>query len=186
MTYFAADQTSKRLEVIKEIIPSINRVAFLVNPRNQVLPLELQAMEDAVRSLKMMYQPFDVRDPAELDKTFSTIAKLNFDVVETAQDGMLVANAARIASIALKNHLPTIGESFLADEGGLIGFGPDVAVMFRRAAYYVDKLLKGAKAADLPVERPNKYELNINLKTAKALGISVPEIVLARADNVIE
>ena len=186
LTYFAADQTSKRLEVIKEIIPSINRVAFLVNPRNQVLPLELQAMEDAVRSLKMMYQPFDVRDPAELDKTFSTIAKLNFDVVETAQDGMLVANAARIASIALKNHLPTIGESFLADEGGLIGFGPDVAVMFRRAAYYVDKLLKGAKAADLPVERPNKYELNINLKTAKALGISVPEIVLARADNVIE
>jgi len=186
LTYFAADQTSKRLEVMKEIIPSINRVALLANPRNQVLPLELQAMEDGVRSLKMMYQPFEVRDPAELDKTFSTIAKRNFDAVEIAGDGMLNANAARIATIALKNHLPTIGESFFADEGVLVGFGPNVTAMFRRAAYYVDRLLKGDKAADLPVERPNKYELNINLKTAKALGISVPEIVLARADNVIE
>ena len=186
LTYFAADQTSKRLEVMKEIIPSISRVALLANPRNQVLPLELQAMEDGVRSLKMMYQPFEVRDPAELDKTFSTIAKRNFDAVEIAGDGMLNANAARIATIALKNHLPTIGESFFADEGVLVGFGPDVTAMFRRAAYYVDRLLKGDKAADLPVERPNKYELNINLKTAKALGISVPEIVLARADNVIE
>jgi len=96
LTYFAADQTSKRLEVMKEIIPSINRVALLANPRNQVLPLELQAMEDGVRSLKMMYQPFEVRDPAELDKTFSTIAKRNFDAVEIAGDGMLNANAARI------------------------------------------------------------------------------------------
>jgi len=93
-------------------------VALLANPRNQVLPLELQAMEDAVRSLKMVYQPFEIRDPAELDKTFSTIAKRNFDVVETAQDGILVANAARIATIALKNYLPTIGESFLATAAG--------------------------------------------------------------------
>jgi putative ABC transport system substrate-binding protein len=120
----------------------------------------------------MVYQPFEVRDPAELDKAFSTIAKRNFDAVEIAGDGMLNANAARIATITLKNHLPTIGESFFADQGGLVGFGPDITAMFRRA--------------DLPVERPNKYELNINLKTAKALGISVPEIVLARADNVIE
>jgi putative ABC transport system substrate-binding protein len=186
LTYFAADQTSKRLEVMKEIIPSISRVALLVNPRNQVLPLELQAMEDGVRSLKMMYQPFEVRDPAELDETFSTIAKRNFDAVEITGDGMLNANAARIATIALKNHLPTIGESFFADEGVLVGFGPDVTAMFRRAAYYVDRLLKGDKAADLPVERPNKYELNINLKTAKALGISAPGTVLARADKVIE
>src|SRR5262249_29303276 len=86
LTYFAADQTSKRLEVMKEIIPSIKRVALLANPRNQVLPLELQAMEDGVRSLKMMYQPFEVRDPAELDKTFSTIAKRNFDAVEVTGD----------------------------------------------------------------------------------------------------
>jgi putative ABC transport system substrate-binding protein len=186
LTYFAADQASKRLEVMKEIIPSISRVALLANPRNQVLPLELQAMEVAARSLKMVYQPFEIRDPAELDKTFSTIAKRNFNAVEIAQDGMLVANAARIATIALKNHLPTIGESFLADEGGLIGFGPDITAMYRRAAYYVDRLLKGDKAANLPVERPNKYELNINLKTAKALGISVPESVLARADKLIE
>src|SRR5690242_814154 len=152
LTYFAADQASKRLEVMKEIIPSISRVALLANPRNQVLPLELQAMEDAARSLKIVYQPFEIRDPAELDKVFSAIARRNFDVVETAQDALLVANAARIATTALKNHLPIIGESFFADEGGLIGFGPDTAAMFRRAAYYVDRLLKGDKAADLPVE----------------------------------
>jgi putative ABC transport system substrate-binding protein len=93
LTYFAADQTSKRLEVMKEIIPSLHRVAFLANPRNQVLPLELQAMEDAVRSLKIAYEPFEVRNPVELDKIFSEIARHNFDVVQIAQDGMLVANA---------------------------------------------------------------------------------------------
>ena len=186
LTYFAADQTSKRLEVMKEIIPSLHRVAFLANPRNQVLPLELQAMEDAVRSLKIAYEPFEVRNPVELDKIFSEIARHNFDVVQIAQDGMLVANAGRIGAIALKEHLPTIGESFFANEGGLIGYGPDIGEMFRRAAYYVDRILKGEKASSLPVERPNKYKLNINLKTAKALGLDVPPSLLARADEVIE
>jgi putative tryptophan/tyrosine transport system substrate-binding protein len=187
LTYFAAEQTSKRLEVMKEVIPSINRVAFLANPDNPVLlRLELPAMEDAVRLLKIKYETFEVRDPAELENVFSTIAKGNFDMVETSQDGMLVANAAGIAAIALKEHLPTIGESFFAGEGGLIGFGPELTAMFRRAAYYVDRLLKGEKAADLPVERPTRFELNVNLQTAKALGISVPGTVLARADNVID
>jgi putative ABC transport system substrate-binding protein len=172
---------------MKEIIPSLNRVALLTNPGNPALQrLEQPAMEDAVRSLKIMYETFQVRDPAELDNVFSTIAKGNFDMVEIAQDGMLVGNFARIATIALKEHLPAIGEATFADEGGLIAFGPDTTEMFRRAAYYVDRLLKGEKAADLPVERPTKYELSINLKTAKALGISVPGTMLTRADNVIE
>jgi putative tryptophan/tyrosine transport system substrate-binding protein len=148
--------------------------------------LELPGVEDAVRSLKITYKTFEVRDPAELDNVFSTIAKGNFDMVEIAQDGMLVGNFSRIATLALKEHLPAIGEVLFADEGGLVDFGPNTTDMFRRAAYYVDRLLKGEKAADLPVERPTKYELNINLKTAKALGISVPGTVLARADNVIE
>jgi putative tryptophan/tyrosine transport system substrate-binding protein len=171
---------------MKEIIPSLNRVALLGNPGNPVLQLELEAMGDAVRSFNIMYEPFEARDAAEFADVFSTIAKGNFDMVQIAQDGMLAANAASIATIALKEHLPTIGESFLADQGGLIGFGPNITEMFRRAAYYVDRLLKGEKAADLPVERPTKFELNINLKTAKALGISVPGTVLARADEVIE
>ena len=187
LTYFAGEQTSKRLEVMKEIIPSLNRVAFLTNPGNPVSRrLEQPALDDAVRSLKIMYETFEVRDPAELDNIFSTIAKGNFDMVEIAQDGMLVGNFASIATIALKEHLPAIGEASFADEGGLIAFGPDTTEMFRRAAYYVDRLIKGEKAADLPVERPTKYELSINLKTAKALGISVPGTMLTRADNVIE
>ena len=187
LTYFAADQISKRLEVMKEAIPSLNRVALLVNPGNPLLlQLELQAMEDAARALKITYESFGVRDPAALEKVFSRISISNFDMVETSQDGMFVANAARVATVALKEHLPTIGEFFFAGEGGLIGFGPDFIQMFRRAAYYVDRLLKGEKAADLPVERPTKFELNINLKTAKALGISIPVTLLARADNVIE
>jgi putative tryptophan/tyrosine transport system substrate-binding protein len=187
LTYFAAEQASKRLEVMKEVIPSINRVAWLTNPENPAMRrLELPGVEDAVRSLKITYKTFEVRDPAELDNVFSTIAKGNFDMVEIAQDGMLVGNFSRIATLALKEHLPAIGEVLFADEGGLVDFGPNTTDMFRRAAYYVDRLLKGEKAADLPVERPTKYELNINLKTAKALGISVPGTVLARADNVIE
>jgi putative ABC transport system substrate-binding protein len=187
LTYFAAEQASKRLELMKEVIPSITRVAWLTNLSNAaILRPELPAMEAAVRSLKVMYKPFDIQNPADLDNVISTIAKDNFDMVQIAQDGMLVGNFARIATIALKEHLPTVSESYFADEGGLIGLGPDITEMFRRAAYYVDRLLKGEKAADLPVERPTKYELNINLKTAKALGISVPEAVLVRADNVIE
>jgi putative tryptophan/tyrosine transport system substrate-binding protein len=187
LTYFAGEQASKRLEVMKEVIPSIHRVAWLTNPENPAMRrLELPAVEDAVRSLKITYETFEVRDPAELANVFSTIAKGNFDMVEIAQDGMLVGNFARIATLALKEHLPAIGEVSFDAEGGLVGLGPDTTEMFRRAAYYVDRLLKGEKAADLPVERPTKYELNINLKTAKALGISVPEAVLVRADNVIE
>ena len=102
------------------------------------------------------------------------------------RNAMLVGNFARIATLALKEHLPAISGASFADQGGLIDFGPDTIGMFRRSAYYVDRLLKGEKAADLPVERPTKYELNINLKTAKALGVSVPGTMLARADNVIE
>ena len=187
LTYFTAEQASKRLELMKEVIPSINRVALLANPGNPAdLQLELLAMEGAVRALKITYKTFEVRDPAELDNVFSTIAKGNIDMVQIAQDGMLVGNFARIATLALKEHSPAIGEANFADEGGLIGFGPDTTEMFRRAAYYVDRLIKGEKAADLPVERPTKYELNINLKTGKALGISVPGTMLTRADNVIE
>jgi putative tryptophan/tyrosine transport system substrate-binding protein len=187
LTYFAAEQAGKRLEVMKEVIPSINRVAWLTNPENLAMRrVELPGVEDAVRSLKITYKTFEVRDPAELAIVFSTIAKGNFDMVEIAQDGMLVGNFARIATLALKEHLPATGEVLFAAEGGLIDFGPDTTEMFRRAAYYVDRLLKGEKAADLPVERPTKYTLDINLKTAKALGITVPGTVLARADNVIE
>jgi putative ABC transport system substrate-binding protein len=187
LTFFSAEQASKRLELMKEVIPSINRMAFLANPENPILlRLELPAIEGAVRSLKMMYKSFEVRDPAELDNVISTIANDNFDMMEISADGMLVANSARIGAIALKERLPTIGEATLANEGGLIGFGPDDVEMFRRAAYYVDRLLRGEKAANLPVERPTKYVLNINLKTARALGISVPGTVLVRADNVIE
>jgi putative tryptophan/tyrosine transport system substrate-binding protein len=132
LTYFAAEQASKRLEVMKEVIPSINRMALLANPGNPAdMRLELSAIEDAVRSLKIMYKTFEVRDPAELDNVFSTIANGNFDMVEIAQDGMLVGNFVRIATLALKHHLPAIGEVLFANEGGLIDFGPDTTEMFR-------------------------------------------------------
>jgi putative ABC transport system substrate-binding protein len=181
LTYFAAEQTSKRLELMKDVIPSCSRVAFLVNPENPLMRWELEATENAAEALKIVFQPFEVRAPTDFDDAFLMIVKSGFDAVEIVQDGMLVANAGTIAAAALKNRIPAVGEAHFAKAGGLIGFGPNLPGMFQRAAYYVDRLLKGEKAPNLPVERPTKFDLIINLKTAKSLGITVPGTVIARA-----
>jgi putative ABC transport system substrate-binding protein len=186
LTYFASEQTSKRLELLKEVIPSLSRVAFLTNPDNPLARLELEAIENAARLLKIEFRTFGVRSVGEFNDAFSLIVKNGCDAVQTAQDGMLVANASIIAAAALNSRLPTVGEAFFPNAGGLLGFGPNLPEMFRRAAYFVDRLLKGKKPSDLPVERPTKFQIAINLKTAKALSLTIPGTVLARADEVIE
>jgi len=169
LTYFASEQTGKRLEVLKEITPSLNRVAFLFNPENPVAGLELEGIENAAQSLRIEVQRFEVRSAADLNEAFSLIVKAGCGGVETAQDGMLVSNASIIAAAALNGRLPTVGEAFFASAGGLVGFGPNLAEMFRRAAYFVDRLLKGEKASDLPVERPTKFELPLISRLRKRL-----------------
>jgi putative ABC transport system substrate-binding protein len=185
-TFFGAEQTSKRLELLKEVIPSLDRVAYLMNPGNPGVITELEAMESATRSLKIELRTFEVRSTANLNDAFSLIVKTWCRGVQTAQDGMLVANASIIAAAALNIRLPTVGEEFFPSVGGLLGFGPNLPEMFRRAAYFVDRLLKGDKPSDLPVERPTKFELVVNLRTARALGLTIPAAVVARADEVIE
>lgn len=186
LTYFAAEQVGKRLELVKEVVPAIGRVAFLTNPENPLMRFDLDAAEKAARSMNLVLQSFEVRSPDEFDGAFSTMTARGLEAVEVDQDGMLTANAKKIAATALKHRMASVGEAPFAAAGGLVGFGPNFAEMFRRSAYFVDRLLKGAKAADLPVERPTKFELVTNLKTAKLLGLTIPPSMLVRADKVIE
>jgi len=186
LTYFAAEQVGKRLEILEEVMPTVGRVAFLTNPENPIMKFDVDAAERAARSLNLVIQTFEVRSPADFESVFSMMTTRGFKAVEVDQDGMLTANAKIIAAITLKQGIASIGEASFATAGGLLGFGPNYGEMFRRAAYFVDRLLKGEKAADLPVERPTKFELVINLKTAKALGLTVSPSLIARADEVIE
>jgi len=186
LTYFASEQTSKRLELLTEVVPSLSRVAFLTNPGNPLARLELEAIDNAARYLKIEFRPIEVRSAADFNGAFALIVKTGCGAVEIAEDGMLVANASIVAAAALNSRLPTVGEAFFPNVDGLLGFGPNLLEMFRRAAYFVDRLLKGEKASDLPVERPTKFELAVNLKTAKTLALTIPGTILARADEVIE
>ena len=186
LTYFGAEQVAKRLELIKEITPTISRVALLVNPDNPRMAFDVEASKEAARSLHVLVEPFTARSPDDFNSAFTLMTTQGFQAVEIGQDAMLTANAKPIAAAALRQSIISVGEAPFPAAGGLIGFGPNFGEMFRRAAYFVDRLLKGAKAADLPVERPTKFELIINLKTAKALGLTISNQMQLLADEVIE
>jgi putative tryptophan/tyrosine transport system substrate-binding protein len=185
-TYFLPELMAKRLELLKDVIPGITQVALLVKPDNPFFATALPALETPAKSLKMGLQQFEARAPNEFEAAFSAIAKRRADAVVVLEDAMFVANARAIADLAAMQRLPSAGFNELAEAGGLIGYGVNFLEMYRRAAVFVDKVLKGAKPADIPVEQATKFELVINLKTAKALGIEVPPTLLARADEVIE
>jgi putative ABC transport system substrate-binding protein len=186
ITFFLPEICSKRLELLKQMIPGINRVAVLVNPDNPAMPPTLHAMEVAAKSLKLELDQFEARAPSEFDGVFSKMANKGDDAVVIVDDGVLIAHAGMIADLAEKKRVPSAGFKEFADVGGMIAYGPSRFDMYYRAAYFVDKILKGSKPADLPVERPTKFELTINLKAAKTLGITVPPTLLATADEVIE
>jgi putative ABC transport system substrate-binding protein len=186
LSFFVLELNAKRLEVLKEAVPRLGRVGVLLkrdNPANKPL---LRAMEDAAQTLKLQLQPIEVRDPADLESAVSTFRKGNADAMAVHEEAMLIAEAGRIADVARKHHLPTVGFVEYARAGGLLAFGVSFPDLWRRAAGFVDKIFKGARPADLPVERATKFELLINLKTAKALGLMIPPSLLQRADQVIE
>jgi putative ABC transport system substrate-binding protein len=185
-SYLGPELAAKRLELIREAVPSAGRMAFVQNPANPYSKLAYELTEHTAQKLKMDLQRFDVTGPGEFAHAFAAMAKAAIDVVAIDGDAMLTANAAAIAELAIKHRLPAIAEAPFANAGGMIGYGPDYFEMFRHAAYHVNKLLKGAKPADLPVEQPTKFELVINLKTAKQIGLTIPPNVLARADKVIK
>jgi putative tryptophan/tyrosine transport system substrate-binding protein len=182
------DLAGKRLELLREVLPRLARVAFLAHAEDPSSRLFVKESQDAGHSLGLKIQPLVVKGPEEFEGAFSAMKR--------ERAGALVVHplfitgggyGPRIADLAARNHLPTMSDGFqFAEAGGLMYYGPDRLALVRRAAYYVDKILKGAKPADLPVEQPTKFELVINLKTAKQIGLTIPESVLYQADKVIK
>ena len=185
-SFFNPELGAKRIELLKEMMPQMTRMAYLFNPDNPGVGLPPQAMEVAAQSLKVEVQQFPVRNPNELESAFEKMEQVHVEAVEVDDDGMLLNHIEAIAVSARKRRLPSIGGKELAQVGGLIGYGVEYTPMFRRAAVFVDKILKGSKPADLPIEQAGKFEFVLNLTTAKALGLTVPRIMLVRANEVIE
>ena len=187
LSYLNVDLNSKRLELMKQLVPRLTRVAVLRNPTIALHTKFWQVTEMAARQLGMMVQPIDVRRLGDFESAFAGAAGGNAQALLVFDDPLSVGNRSRIVALAAQNRLPTMyGFREFADVGGLMSYGPDFVVLYRRAAAFVDKILKGAKPADLPVEQPTKFELVINLKAAKALGLTVPPPLLAQAHEVIE
>jgi putative ABC transport system substrate-binding protein len=177
----------KRLELMKESAGKLSRLAVLFNSANAAHQRYLRSLELPARSLSLTLIPVGYREGGDFVKAFKTMAAQRADGMFLFSDGVSADQRALIASLAIKNRLPTsYPEQSYVEAGGLLSYGPDLNNNMRRAATYVDKILKGAKPADLPVEQPTKFELVINLKTAKQLGLAIPPNVLARADKVIK
>jgi putative ABC transport system substrate-binding protein len=185
-TAFDAEINAKRLEALKEACPFAERIAILLNPGNPLNATTIQGMRLTAKALKLELQQFEARNSDELQSVVSRMMKSRVDAVTATQDSVVNSNARRIAEITAKNRLPSIGAPEFARAGGLIGYGVNLSDLYYRGAYFVDKILKGAKPADLPVEQPTRFELVINLTTAKSLGLTIPPTLLARADEVIE
>jgi putative tryptophan/tyrosine transport system substrate-binding protein len=174
------------LELLKETVPKLSRVAVLGYPQAGNYDQQMKEMELAGRALGLQLQRAEVRAPDDLENAFSAIKKSGAGAVIGLTGDAITTHRKRIAELAAKNRVPAMHPvTEFVDDGGLMSYGPDYRDLFRRAASYVDKILKGAKPADLPVEQPTKFELVINLKTAKQIGLTIPANVLARADKVI-
>ena len=186
LTFFDPELMAKRLELLGEVAPANAEVAILLNPDNPANAPILRTMELTANVLKVGMQPFEVRRPGEFESTFAAIADKHIGAVVIQDDPVLITNAKAIADLALRRQLVTCGFSEFAAAGGLLAYGVNFSDMFRRAATFVDKVLRGAKPADIPVEQPTKFQLIVNLKTAKALGLNIPPTLLARADELIE
>ncbi len=177
----------KGLELLKETVPKVRRVAILSNPANLVQPLIMRELNVTARSLGVQLQLLEARGPNEFDGAFATMAKERVGALLVVADSIFILHRTRLADLAARSRLPAAyGTRENVVAGGLMSYGPSVRDLVRRSATFVDKILKGAKPADLPVEQPTKFELVINLKTAKALGLTIPQAVLERADEIIQ
>jgi putative ABC transport system substrate-binding protein len=185
-TFFVPELSAKQLELLKELIPGLTDVGILLNPANPMNEPVVPAMKQTAQLLKVELHQFGMSDPAELEGAFAAMAARRVGALVAIDDSTLIANAALIAKLALRQRLPASGWPDFAVSGGLMAYGINYVDMFRRAAAFVDKILKGAKPADIPVERATKFETIVNLSTAKALNLDVPTSLLLRADEVIE
>jgi ABC-type uncharacterized transport system substrate-binding protein len=186
-TMVPQDFLAKRIQIIQELVPGASKIALLVIPANPMHRLIVADVAGTARKLGVALLIVEATTPEELDAAFASAAAQHADAIVDVGDTLTIQQAPRVTALAAKHHLPA---TYLfrqsAYEGGLIVYGPDLADLFRRAGSYVDKVLKGTKPSDVPVEQPTKFELVINMKTAKALGLTVPPALLVRADEVIE
>jgi len=181
------DAAAKRVELLKEVIPRISRLAVLRNPTNSGSRFPLQETEAGAKQLSIRLQTLESRSPDDLEGAFRLATRERAGALIVIVDALFISQQERISDLAIKHRLPTMFDNAqYVEAGGLISYGANLSDLFRRAAVYVDKILKGAKPADLPVEQPTKFELVINLKTAKQIGLTIPPNVLARADKVIK
>ena len=188
ITNLSGELGSKRLELLKEAVPKVARVAVLYDPATQASVIEVkEVLPAAARALGLTLQPWEVRGADGFDKVFAAMGKQRPDGLYVLAGPLMTANQKRIVGFALKSRLPSMYTNREnVDAGGLMSYGADLADSYRRVAYFVDKILKGAKPADLPVEQPTKFEFVINLKTAKQIGLTIPPEVLARATRLIK
>jgi putative tryptophan/tyrosine transport system substrate-binding protein len=188
ITNLARELGGKRLELLKEAVPKLARVAVPYDPANPASVFEVkEALPVAARALRLTIQPWEVRAAKDFEEVFPALNKQRPDGLYVLAGGLMTANQKRIVGFALKNRLPSVCANREAvDAGGLISYAADDADRYRRVAYYVDRILKGAKPADLAVEQPTKFELIISLKTAKQIGVTIPQSLLYRADKVIK
>jgi putative ABC transport system substrate-binding protein len=184
--FFYFELMAKRLELLKEIKPSMTRVGVLLNANTPANPPLLAAMGVAAKVLNLELHPIEVRGPAEFDSAFSAWAKKKIQALVVSDNSLFTTNATAIAALAAKQRLPSIGPLELTESGGLMAYGVTWSEQFRRAAYFVDKILKGEKPGDLPIEQARKFDFVVNLKAAKALGVVMPKATLLRADRAIE
>jgi putative ABC transport system substrate-binding protein len=184
---FVEQLEGKRLELLKEILPGVELVAVLWNPARTSDAKPRAVLESAARAIRVKLRFATASNAAEIDTALAAVGRSHPGALLVAADPMFGQETRRIVNWAAASRVPTVHTtSFFVQEGGFMSYGADFAAIYRRAAIYVDKILKGAKPGDLPVEQPTKYELVINMKTAKALGVKIPESVLFRADRVIE
>jgi putative ABC transport system substrate-binding protein len=184
-----SDMVGKQLELLKEVVPRVSRVAILRNPANPASASNLREAAAAARALGVQVQALEARNPREIDSAFAAMTRERAGALLILGDSLFGSQRRQISELTMKRQLPSLfaqGSREYVEAGGLMIYGPNIADLERRAAIYVDKILKGAKPGDLPVEQPTKFELVINLKTAKELGLTIPQSVLQRADEVIQ
>ncbi len=187
LTILTGELGGKRLELFKEAVPKVARLAVLYEPANPWSVIELKEVQTAARALGLTVQPWEARAAEDFEKVFAALTKQRPDGLYVTGGALVNNNQKRTIDYALKSRLPsTYARREFADMGGLMSYGADLADSYRRVAYYVDRILKGTKPAELPVEQPMKFELAINLKTAKQIGLTVPPEVLARASRIIK
>jgi ABC-type uncharacterized transport system substrate-binding protein len=187
MSQMNPDLIGKRLELLKEIVPNPSPMAVLCNSEDPISVLSWQEIQAPARKLEIEVRSLEVRSTGDLDRALGEMARTHPGALAIMPNPVFVTSLKQIANVAAQNRVPSIFHlREFADVGGLMSYGVDRSDLFRRAATYVDKILKGAKPADLPIEQPTKFELVINLKTAKALGLAVPLTLQAIADEVIE